>query len=265
MKNTSNTHDFSEVLTIVRHVRRMLFPSYGNIEGTQKQAGKKFELVTQLDIDVERFLKRELAKAYPDIAFVGEECGGDRSAKRFWLVDPIDGTACFIRGLPFCTSQLALIENNEVLFSAIYDFVNDVMYSAVKGRGTFANGKRLRVSNRPLQGSHFVWETHLDKEANMRWFLRLRKESVLWHFGAAGFDLMLVASGKLEGRICIDAHGKDYDFAAGSLLVQEAGGIVANIGMRSYDYRNLNFIAANPVVFHELTDGPDAIFPLQDR
>ena len=81
--------------------------------------------------------------------------------------------------------------------------------------------------------------------------------------GSSGFEFAMVASGKLDGRLCFDSYGKDYDFAPGSLLVEEAGGVVANIGSREYDYRNGNFIAANPLVFKQLTEGPDAIFPIE--
>jgi fructose-1,6-bisphosphatase/inositol monophosphatase family enzyme len=79
---------------------------------------------------------------------------------------------------------------------------------------------------------------------------------------SAGYEFVLVATGKLEGRICVDAFGKDYDFAPGSLLVSEAGGIVANIGSTTYDYRNTNLIAGNKALFDDLTQGTDAIFPI---
>lgn len=250
------------ILPVIRRVREMLMPHFGNAQFEHKQSGKRFELVTRLDGEVERFLKKEFANAYPDIAFVGEESGGERSAKQFWLVDPIDGTTPFVRGLPFCTTMVALIENEEVVFSAIYDFVNDIMYSAEKGHGAFANDTNIHISEHPLKGACLVWQTHLDQEKNLRWFLRLRKESVLWHFGPSGFEFSLIASGKLDGMVCASPHGKDYDFAPGSLLVKEAGGVVANIGTRDYDYHNGNFIAANPVVFKELTEGPGAIFPI---
>jgi fructose-1,6-bisphosphatase/inositol monophosphatase family enzyme len=72
----------------------------------------------------------------------------------------------------------------------------------------------------------------------------------------------MVASGKLDGRIMLDPYGKDYDLLPGALLVAEAGGVVANIGSSNYDYKNFNFIAANPAVYHDLTDGNDVIFPL---
>lgn len=262
MKDTHPSYSHT-ILPIIRRVREMLLPHYGKIEFRDKQSDKRFELFTRLDGDVEQFLKNEFAKTYPDISFVGEESGGARNENRFWLVDPIDGTTPFVRGLPFCTTMVALVEKGEVVFGAIYNFVEDIIYHAEKGHGTFANGEPIHVSTHPLKGACLTWQTHLDQKENLRWFLRLREKSLLWHFGPSGFEFSLIASGKLDGLVCVSPHGKDYDFAPGSLLVQEAGGVVANIGSRDYDYRNGNFIAANPLVFKELTEDPDAIFPIQ--
>ena len=69
---------------------------------------------------------------------------------------------------------------------------------------------------------------------------------------SCGFELAAVASGKIEGRIVLDAYGDDYDYAAGTFLVSEAGGKVTNLGSDDYDFRNHSFIAANPVVHEEL-------------
>lgn len=251
------------ILPIIRRVREKLLPYYGKIASHDKKSEKVFEIVTELDISTEQFLKSEFFKLYPDIGFVGEENGGDRTARRFWLVDPIDGTSYFTRGMPFCTCQVALIENGQVVFSAIYDFVNDLMYSAEKGNGTFVNGAPIHVSNRSLCHSRLSVETHLEKKENYQQYISAREKCVLLTIGCSGFEFAMVASGKLDGRLCFDGYGKDYDFAPGAFLVGEAGGKVANIGKTTYDYRNLNFIASNPIVFRELTEGKDAVFPIE--
>lgn len=250
------------ILPIIRRVRDMVLPHYGKVAFQDKTSVRKYDSVTWLDFTVERFLKEELARAYPDIPFVGEETGGERTAERFWLVDPIDGTDHFIRGLPFCTTMLAFIEDESVVVSVIYDFVNDIMYSAERGGGARANGELIRVNSRPLVGCRITVDAHLETPGDTERFLRLFKQCAIFDTGASGFAFSMVAAGKLDGRICFDGGGRDYDYAPGSLLVSEAGGVVANIGARSYDYRNGNFIAANPYVFKELTEGPDAIFPI---
>lgn len=251
------------ILPIIRRMRGMLLPYYGKVEFREKNPVRKNDFVTDLDVAVEDFLKEELGKLHSDISFVGEEKGGDRNAEHFWLVDPIDGTSHFIRGLPFCTSQLALIENGEAIFSVVYDFVSDTLYYAEKGRGAFANNRAIAVTNRTLDASRLSTVFKLqDADAYGR-YLKLRSHCHTFHVGASGYELALVASGKLDGAVYYGKAGsKDYDVAPGTLLIKEAGGVVANIGSRDYDYRNLDFIAANPRVFKDLTEGPDAIFPI---
>jgi len=74
----------------------------------------------------------------------------------------------------------------------------------------------------------------------------------------------MIASGKIDGRVTVGGWGFDYDFAPGSLLVEEAGGIVANVGKTSYDYRGRDFLAVNPHVYKDLTEGESAVFPIQN-
>jgi myo-inositol-1(or 4)-monophosphatase len=158
--------------------------------------------------------------------------------------------------------MLALIESGQVIFGAIYDFVNDKLYSAELGKGSTMNGTAIRVSDRSLRQAYVSYETHMEKSENLKTFQNLRNKSVLFTTACCGIEYTMIASGKLDGRVAFDPYGKDYDFAPGSLLVQEAGGVVANLGKTTYDYQNRDFIAANPIIFKELTEGPDAIFPI---
>ncbi|MBI4281749.1 inositol monophosphatase [Candidatus Uhrbacteria bacterium] len=252
------------VAPILREVRPLLLPYYGNAGSVVYKSASPADVVTKLDVRAEEFMKERLRAVDPPIAFVGEEHGGDRTAERLWLLDPIDGTAHFVRGLPFCTTMLALIEEGEVVFSAIYDFVSDVMYSAEKGKGAMMNGKLIHVSTRSLKESYVGWETHLEEGKNLLIDQALRRRCVPIKILCAGYEFAMAACGKLEGRISLEPYGKDYDFAPGAFLVKEAGGVVANIGKRTYDYRNLDFLAVNPVVYKELTEGSDAIFPIKE-
>ncbi len=247
---------------LIRKVREIILPFYGNVEHKEKNGSH--DLVTEIDVRVENFLREELANLFPEIAFVGEETGGDRTASRKWLCDPIDGTSYFIRGVPFCTTMLALIENDIVTFSIIYDFIGNKLYHATRGKGAFCDNEPIHVSDRPLKKSFLSWEIQPTIDADLVMHKRLCKDALFTKMICAGYEFVLVATGKAEGRLTINPSGKDYDFAPGSLLVEEAGGKVANIGSRVYDYRNLRFLATNPVVFKELTEGPDTIFPITE-
>ncbi len=251
-----------QVLPLIRETRAMLLPHWGNAGVEVRKSQSPADVVTKLDMEVERFLADRLKKIDPGAEFVGEEFGGSRDAERLWLCDPIDGTAHFVRGLPFCTTMLAHIENGAVTFSVIYDFLNDILYHAERGQGAFRNNERITVSTRPQTDAYLSWDTHTDRNGNMEIFLKLREKAVLFKSVASGYEFAMVASGKLEGRVCFDPWGHDWDFAPGALLISEAGGVVANLGKRTYDYRNTDLIAANKEMFKTLTEGPGAIFPI---
>ena len=241
------------VLPIIRKTRTISLPSWGCCEIIDTKTASPASIVTEIDGAVEDFLKKELNEAYPDIAFVGEEAGGNRDAQKFWLVDPIDATGHYMRGLPFTTTMLALIDNGEVVFSAIYDFINDVIYWAEKGQGAYKDDERIHVSNRTLIESYVSVEIQSKEGRNDALIKKLDGKMGSFSSISAGWEFTMIACGKMDGRIMVDPFGKDYDFSPGSLLVREAGGIVTNLGVDTYDYRNTNCIIANPKVHAELS------------
>ncbi len=254
---------YQSALLAMKGARPTLLEGWGKAEAISQKSESVIDTVTKYDIEVENAVSSALKNSFPDISFVGEEGGGNREASRFWLMDPIDGTVHFVRGMPFCTSMLALIEEGRVTFGAVYDFLNDRMYFAERGEGAFCNEEKISVSNRSLKESYLEWEMRLDTPDGAEVFEKLRKKAVLIKTISAGWEYAMIACGKVDGRVTMNGYGKDYDFAPGSLLVSEAGGVVANIGSRDeYDYRTKSFLATNPIVFKELTEGPDAIFPI---
>lgn len=246
----------------MRELRELMVSNWGTAEAINQKTDSAWSIVTAIDIEVEKRMTTSLKQLYPHIEFVGEEGGGDRTAEKFWLMDPIDGTLHYARGMPFCTSMLALVEKGEVVFSIIYDFLRDEMYWAEKRKGAWRNEERISVSTRGLKGGLIGWESTLITKEDIEIDKQLRTGTSCFKCFVAGWEYAMVASGKLEGRICFNPWGNDYDYAPGSLLVTEAGGTVANIGAQTYDYRNLNFIASNKVIFKELTEGGGAFFPV---
>lgn len=243
-------------------MRELMVSNWGKAEAINQKSDSAWSIVTAIDIEVEKRTAVALAKEFPDISFVGEEAGGDRNAEKFWLMDPIDGTLHYARGMPFCTSMLALVDRGQTVFSVIYDFLNDHIYHAEKGQGAFRNDEPIQVSDRSLSKALVSFETNVAIGDNAARLQELRARTDIIKSYSAGYEFAMVASGKLEARICLDPFGSDYDFVPGCLLVAEAGGKVANIGAETYDFRNLNFIASNQVVFDELTKGDEALFPV---
>lgn len=246
----------------VGEVGEELKKHYGKVEYELKE-GMHNNFLTELDRKTELFLRERLLTFDPAIMFRGEEFGGEESATS-WLVDPIDGTTHFVRGLPFCTTMVALIDNDKVALAVIHDFIRDDTYWAIRGEGAYCNEDPIHVSDRGLKHGMFTCETDLSKSDNLSLYLKLRETTRLIDTMSGGYEFALVASGKIEGRISKDPWGSDYDYAPGALLVREAGGKVANIGQDNYDYHNTSHLATNAVVFDELTKGPQAIYPIQD-
>ncbi|OHB20360.1 MAG: hypothetical protein A2854_01230 [Parcubacteria group bacterium RIFCSPHIGHO2_01_FULL_56_18] len=232
-------------LPIMRELREILVPQWGNARARYKP-GPMQSMVTDSDMVAERHVASRLHELYPDIVFVGEEGDGDRSARRFWLMDPIDGTVQFVNGEPECTSMLALIEEGQVRFSVIYDFLNDAMYWAERGKGAYREHERLAASRvADLKDARVIGEVRREKEENLRLIEKLEGMTQFVRSKVAGWEFIQVACGAYDARICFDPYGYDYDFAPGSLLVSEAGGTVVNMSGRGYDYRDTNFYAGS--------------------
>lgn len=234
------------ILPVMRELRDMLKPQWGNVSSRSKEDQWQ-SVVTDADMQAERHLATRLEALYPDIAFVGEEGGGPRDAARLWLVDPIDGTRHFVDGEHGCTSMLALVVDGSVEFSAIYDFVEDTMYWAEKGKGAFCEETPIHVrTGTDLGTARIICEINLEKNDNHRLFSELGTVTHAERSRVAGWEFVQVARGEYDARICKDSYGYDYDFAPGTFLVAEAGGTVVNLGSPSYDYRITDLYAGNP-------------------
>jgi myo-inositol-1(or 4)-monophosphatase len=238
------------IRVLLHELRPKLFETHGAIEHKLKDDKSA---VTEMDLLVETRLKAALAELDSSVGFSGEETGTDYDQKTFWLVDPIDGTEPFIRGLPFATNMIALIDNGQPVMGVIYNFTMDEYYLAMKGKGATCNGHAIHVSTRPLDRSFVVCGSGFVKRGLGESQRRLQQKiRAFTQNNASGFEMSHVASGAYDARIVWNSVGKPWDFAPGALLIQEAGGRVENIGTGKYDFRDVEFIAANPVIFDDL-------------
>lgn len=252
-------------IEIVQSAAVKLKPHFGNVPFKQKANNDYFDVVTELDLSTEKLISAQLEKVDPAIGFYGEELGLHRAGKRQWILDPIDGTSVFIRGLPFCSTMLALTEGSDVLMSVIVIIDSGDVYTAIKGSGTTKNGSKIHVSSRNLKEAYIGLEINRAIGNNHEVIEKFNKVSAAYKTMNSGWEFCMTAEGKLDGRIQKDPWGGIYDFAPGSLLVREAGGVVNNISKSSYDYRNLSFIATNSVIYDELVYGKNALFPLEEK
>jgi myo-inositol-1(or 4)-monophosphatase len=233
------------IKSVFNEVRPSLLQSFGKIAHTTKSDSS---IVTALDLMVESRLREALAQFDVSIGFGGEETGVDYNQKIFWLVDPIDGTEQFSRGISGSMNVVTLISDGQPIMCVVYDFIDDKLYEARKGFGATCNGYKIQTSTRPLNRA-WVSFSHHKGHPDDSFRQRLDDACTLLSTLQSG---PIVASGKIEGYIVANGHGGPWDYAPRILLIQEAGGLVKNLEGADYDYRNPNFIATSPVIFEDI-------------
>lgn len=245
---TSSDQSVLDGLAIVQEVfkgfRDELLSVFGNMEHTSKSDNSP---VTVFDVKVEEVLKARLAESFPDIGFEGEETGASGNRGTYWLVDPIDGTSSFIRGLPFSTNMAALVYNEHVIAAVIYDFVNDIMYTARKGHGAFKNGQQIHVNTTRAAGNFIVYSLTRTKFGLIQEAMAEIGIRLLLPISAAGHEYALLAEGKIDGVIVLNSSTGLHDNAPGLLLIEEAGGVLLPYDDQKGVYRN-QFIVGSPAV-----------------
>ena len=190
------------------------------------------DYVSHADRDVENTIRRELAKAFPGDTFLGEEtaAGFAGAIDHCWVVDPIDGTHNFLRGMPYWNVSIGFVANGVTEVGVVYDPPSDALYHARRGGGAFCRvaGRDTPIhaaETRSLAGSYVVLGHH-DRSFDARYFdirRRMMENGVaMRNFGSAALQLAHVASGRLDGFIELQLSW--WDAVAGLRLVEEAGG-----------------------------------------
>ena len=209
------------------------------------QVSKKgpYDFVTKTDKHVEKILIEELSKSKKNYSFISEETGiiNNKDKENFWIIDPIDGTTNFLHGIPHFAICIAFKSEEEIISGLIYDPIKDEMFYAEKNKGAFLNNQRLRVSNKGSIEDCLFSSNHEGvkfSDLNMR------------YSGCAALDLAYVASGRLDGFF----HNKInlWDVAAGTLMVQEAGGIVNDISQ--YNINNIDIRASSSSINNKMLE-----------
>lgn len=231
------------VIDTFRGFQEELLSVFGNIEHTSKPDHSP---VTIYDVKVEEALKARLADAFPDMGFEGEETGASGNRDTYWLVDPIDGTSSFIRGLPFSTNMAALVHEGAVVAAVIYDFVNDNLYTALKGKGAFKNGQPIHVKDREV-GNQFIYSMTPSIIGQTKEALSELNMRTLLPIGAAGHSYMMLAEGKIDGVVNLNKGYGLHDNAPGVFICEEAGAQMLPYDDETGVYRS-RFILGSPVV-----------------
>ncbi|MEX1100954.1 MAG: inositol monophosphatase family protein [Actinomycetota bacterium] len=182
--------------------------------------------VSEVDIEVERALRRAVAERYPDDGFVGEEDGLGPGGPRVWTVDPIDGTRNFLDGLPMWATLIALVIDGHPVLGLVDAPALSERYAAVEGRGATLDGEPIRASDRAALGDAFVLHSGVEEWlGDDRWsgFARIASASRRTRGISDAWGHMLVARGSADAMLEHDPCGI-WDWAAVAVVLGEAGG-----------------------------------------
>jgi myo-inositol-1(or 4)-monophosphatase len=212
------------------------------------------DLVTEVDVAIERMFRALIAERFPDHQVLGEEMGGSPTvpAGPCWVFDPIDGTTNFAHGLPIFCASLALEVGGVAQIAAIYDPTRKELFTAERGGGAFLNGRAIRVSEAgTLVDAMLVTGFPYDVHQRVTEIVGLFGEFVgraraVRRLGSAAIDLCYVAAGRLDGFWESDL--KPWDIAGGSLVVAEAGGRVTRMDGQPFSSRSNQVLATNGII-----------------
>ena len=237
---------------------RSLIRDFGEIENLQVSLKGPGDFVTSADKRTEKILIDELQKAYPDYGIVSEEKGtiNKHNKKNRWIIDPIDGTLNFMKGIPQFSISIGYEEDGEIKCGIIFNPIMNEMFLAEKGNGAFLNNSRIRVSNKkkiedalivtggPKSVSKIknkIFSEYINVSNNVS---NVRK------FGSAALDVAYVACGRFDGYWQRELNY--WDIAAGIIILKEAGGFVDFFEEDTRLPMKKNILATNSYIHEDL-------------
>lgn len=241
-----------------RVAHREVMPRYLNVARHRKADGS---LCTQADLAAQEALVREL-RAILDVPIIGEEMGSEAQRALWaagdggvWCVDPIDGTSNFVNGIPYFAVSVALVRQGRPALGVVYDPVADECFAAARGRGAWLNGEELPIRAGATTLREAIAQVDLKRLPRELALMLGHRPPYASHrnFGASTLEWCYVAAGRFD----VYVHGgqKLWDYAAGLLILQEAGGSISGLQQDDFwaddPFRRSVVAALRPEVFHD--------------
>ena len=221
-------------------------------ESRDIESKTQFDFVTDADKEAERIILSRIRQNFPQHMILSEESKGENeNSDHLWIVDPLDGTTNYTVHNPFFDVSIALARDNEIIMGVVYAPFTKEMFYAEKGKGTFLNGKRISVSEETEISKSLLVYCHKNTKESIERIIKIfsvikPKVRDFNRMRAGALELALVAAGKLGAYVTPD--GYLWDSAAGSILVQEAGGRVTDFRNNEWkisEKLNIDIVASN--------------------
>ncbi|MCP4412897.1 MAG: inositol monophosphatase [Gammaproteobacteria bacterium] len=241
-------------VSAVRQASRIILHSMDHMDKVKTTSKGHNDFVTDVDRKAEQVIIDTIHAAYPDHSILAEESGEQLGKDEItWIIDPLDGTTNFLYEFPHFAISIAIAEKGRIQHGVIYDPVRDELFTASRGRGASLNDKRLRVVDQKvlencLLGTGFPFRSPemIDPYMNIFKDFMIQCRDIR-RAGSAALDLAYLAAGRIDGFW--EFGLSKWDIAAGTLLIQEAGGIVDDMEGKQQFLENGNIIAAPPKIF----------------
>ena len=248
------------IVKACRNAAKPLIRDFGEIEKLQVSLKGPGDFVTTSDKRVEKILIEELQKARPSYSILSEEIGEIKNDDEFkWIIDPIDGTANFLHGIPHFAISLGLEHAGEIICGIIFDPIKNEIFLAEKGNGAYLNNQRIRVSARKKLENCIVFtggpkKEAKDKELILEEYKKFSSKVLIpvRKLGSAALDMAYVAAGRCDGFW--QRNLNYWDIAAGIVIVKEAGGFVTDFNGNKDYVENKTILATNSKISEEMIE-----------
>jgi myo-inositol-1(or 4)-monophosphatase len=244
----------NDLINIAKEAGELIREGFGKNNKVEFKTNET-NLVTEIDKAAEKLITEFVKKKYPAHGILAEESGEMKTGEYLWVVDPLDGTTNFAHGLPVFAVSIGLQKKGKTIIGVVYDVVNDIVYSAEKGGGAFANDKKINVSKnnilrRSVLASGFPYNVSENPYHLLERFSEMTKRARgVRRLGSAALDLCYTAKGVFDGYWEMELH--PWDICAGMLLVEEAGGMVSDFNSNPIDMYTKRILATNGHI-HEI-------------
>jgi len=232
---------------------------YGKIKSIQYKEGAATNLVTNVDRDVENFIKRQIRSNFPNDSILAEESPiENENAPRRWIIDPLDGTTNYAHGLSLFSVSIGVEQAGDLVAGGVYDPIHRELFFARRGKGATLNGRRIGVSkvkrlDQSLLVTGFPYDIHEHPEKSLPYFSAvIRRAQGLRRLGSAALDLCYVAMSRFDGFF--EVYLNPWDTSAGSLILKEAGGMITNFDGDTYSIYQRELAASNGRIHKEMIE-----------
>lgn len=236
---------------------KVICRNFQKLSGSDIQAKGKNDFVTRVDREAEAVIKNAISKNFPGHRILAEETGYSAQASEYlWVIDPLDGTTNFIQGIPHFAVSMALLKDGMVMFGLIYDPLLKECFHAFSNQGAFLNNGRIAVSrcgkmSSALGATGFPFKAPQFLEPYANVFKNMMSQCQdLRRCGSAALDLAYTACGRYD--FFWESHLLPWDFLAGKLIVEEAGGKTSDFQARELTVKTSSVLAANPLLYPKI-------------